>query len=694
MMNKTELNQYINRKITTAEAAEINDYTYVVKSITKGNMNIHYVYDAKFISECDNLAKTIVFETKDEVLQFVRTQQNTLTGNTLKEKWTDARISNNYYFENYNGYVLDTQDYDNGAKSLLGSIEQRQVELKRLQLENKHNNEKSKIDKVMKTVPKLPSQFDKWVQEKVFQDYSYMYYKKSGKIISGYCTSCNSEVTLSSALHNEHGKCPKCKVRVEFKAEGKSKNISATTWFYIVQKAGENLVIRGFVGTKTNGADYKNPQYRYDEQLREFISPKGEYSVYEMNYYKNTLDYRWCDGIKYSFGNRWSKDAFMHSGSCYVYSRNLSSVIKNTVWQYSGLVEFMKHMEYKGRPCSYLIDYLKHPVIESLSKVGLVRMVKQIINSSYLLLNEDFDLTKSNFVEALKLKKRWIKQIIEMNIDFSELRTYRTLMEIYSFTDSKGEIVEPTYSSNQLKLVVQRFNPTTLKMIHDRNISITKACNYTTKQLKLFTEEGIKTPSPTEVGRLWYDYLDMTEKTTTAARLANRDIEEFPLFPKNIKQAHDEAMETFRDTKFEIHNHNIKQRSSGWDKYVYSNEKYTMVLPKDAYDLINESNALKHCVKLYADRVADGRTLILFVRDNENLDKPLYTLEYSEKKLEQVQFKGKSNSRPEDQAIQFVTEWEAVIKDRLLNAEKSKFDNQWKEMSKKNNTIKQEVKTA
>ena len=68
---------------------------------------------------------------------------------------------------------------------------------------------------------------------------------------------------------------------------------------------------------------------------------------------------------------------------------------------------------------------------------------------------------------------------------------------------------------------------------------------------------------------------------------------------------------------------------------------YTFVLPKELQELKAEGKALSHCVGTYADRVAGGKTVIVFVRQKEKIDNPLYTLEISDGKI--VQLRGMKN---------------------------------------------------
>ncbi len=59
----------------------------------------------------------------------------------------------------------------------------------------------------------------------------------------------------------------------------------------------------------------------------------------------------------------------------------------------------------------------------------------------------------------------------------------------------------------------------------------------------------------------------------------------------------------------------------------FANDKLMIVVPRNAMDLTHEGNMLGHCVGNYAERVATGESIILFVRRVEDPDKPYFTLE-------------------------------------------------------------------
>lgn len=129
---------------------------------------------------------------------------------------------------------------------------------------------------------------------------------------------------------------------------------------------------------------------------------------------------------------------------------------------------------------------------------------------------------------------------------------------------------------------------------------------------------------------------------------------DFRILPKNFKQAHDDVVKAYNDMKDEqkrIEFANQLEKLLGLEQTIGN---YTFVLPKELQELKAEGKALSHCVGSYADRVARGETVIVFVRQKEKVDNPLYTLEIRGGKI--VQLRGKRNRDAEADA------WEASKK--------------------------------
>lgn len=54
---------------------------------------------------------------------------------------------------------------------------------------------------------------------------------------------------------------------------------------------------------------------------------------------------------------------------------------------------------------------------------------------------------------------------------------------------------------------------------------------------------------------------------------------------------------------------------------------FILKIAESQEDLNVESSVLGHCVRTYGNRVAEGKTIIYFIRREENPDEPYYTLE-------------------------------------------------------------------
>lgn len=59
----------------------------------------------------------------------------------------------------------------------------------------------------------------------------------------------------------------------------------------------------------------------------------------------------------------------------------------------------------------------------------------------------------------------------------------------------------------------------------------------------------------------------------------------------------------------------------------YSESDYSILVPKELSELEIEGNVLHHCVGSYKENVAEGKEYILFLRENNNLNTPFYTID-------------------------------------------------------------------
>ncbi|MCD8106199.1 MAG: PcfJ domain-containing protein [Lachnospiraceae bacterium] len=97
-------------------------------------------------------------------------------------------------------------------------------------------------------------------------------------------------------------------------------------------------------------------------------------------------------------------------------------------------------------------------------------------------------------------------------------------------------------------------------------------------------------------------------------------------------------------------------------------EAFKVLTPTTAWDLINESNHLHHCVKIYSETVASGKTYILFLRRREDPETPFATMEVlpsctepgrisARRRPTLVQLKAVNNTKAPIEAQKFVRRW-------------------------------------
>ena len=163
-----------------------------------------------------------------------------------------------------------------------------------------------------------------------------------------------------------------------------------------------------------------------------------------------------------------------------------------------------------------------------------------------------------------------------------------------------------------------------------------------------------------EQGNLYDDYL----RAIKALKLDLNDTKN--IYPKEFHRMHDLRAAEYasymakQDEKRRAKLYkDFAEKCKEYQVFAYTGQKYSIIIPTVVPDLVKEGNALSHCVGRmgYDKKVAEGVSLIAFVRKNEELDKPFVTVEYrfDEKKLRQCY--GESDSKPAQEVIFFVDEW-------------------------------------
>lgn len=142
----------------------------------------------------------------------------------------------------------------------------------------------------------------------------------------------------------------------------------------------------------------------------------------------------------------------------------------------------------------------------------------------------------------------------------------------------------------------------------------------------------------------------------------NKSVADLPVYPKNLPMAFIDGFESqkrvdemknssdssliwtysgnFRLT--DLFNIPIKDvENTKENKVLKINREFSMVLPMTSGEFIKEGADLKHCASIYFNIVKLGKAIVLMLRSNKDIDKPLYTIEIDPDFNKVIQVSGK-----------------------------------------------------
>ena len=163
--------------------------------------------------------------------------------------------------------------------------------------------------------------------------------------------------------------------------------------------------------------------------------------------------------------------------------------------------------------------------------------------------------------------------------------------------------------------------------------------------------------------RYYIDYLRLMEQ-------CNVPINDTNACPRNLFQAHDHLVELNnaleREREAQAKRNRDRELKNKFDELNKTRNYMEMeinglkfILPKRASDIVKEGSVLHHCVSTYVDRHASGTTTIVFIRNSEEPNKPLYTMEFCKKEI--VQIRAKYNQNPPKEVLDAAEIWRKKV---------------------------------
>lgn len=573
-----------------------------------------------------------------------------LTYDYDEDKWRTGKVDCLSYGEYAHYYSVgkycgkDSEkiiiDYlDNEKKTPYESVFYFQSSVLEENLKRQHRKITDRIDAAMELVPELPKDFDRWIDETAMINSRYIYYHYSKSVKEGYCTHCKRMVTITKPHHNSTGTCKCCKSKITYKAIKKAAKVRDEGYATIFQRTKEGFVMRYFEILMIY-EDFTKPLRYVTEAIR--IMYDKNFSIvgeYEFTEFKNTGVHRWCNW-EYRGYNR-TRDEYKST----LYDTNLKKVFEGTEYQYSCIDIFAKGL--KGErfyPSEYLKMYSRHKYIEYLVKLKLLRLTKELIRNDYC--HSEVNNYGKRIHEVLKVTKEQVKVLCEMNATTTELRVLQ-----------KANGAGVKVSKDQIRWIAENIGRNDL-INYMRFTTPHKMIKYLKEQAKHIKMNNLQAD--------YYDYLDACEKLGYSLRNS------FILYPKNFKEAHDLALAEWQQKKERIDKMKEDERDKEMELiaerlvkiYAMKDKHFSIRIPWTCGEIKKEGQTLHHCVGSYIDKVLRQETVILFIRENENIDKPFYTMEVKGEMIVQVRGKNNCSTTPEVQA--FVDKFKRKILDSLI----------------------------
>lgn len=170
--------------------------------------------------------------------------------------------------------------------------------------------------------------------------------------------------------------------------------------------------------------------------------------------------------------------------------------------------------------------------------------------------------------------------------------------------------------------------------------------------LYLFREtkltQGIN--SAIESGTYLRDYVKMSHELDV----------EYEKYPKSLKKVHDIVTMNYNVIMKDVNEVDKFKKAvevPSYKELEYKNkkEKYVIVAPNEPNDLVREGNELSHCVASYVKDVIAQKCKIFFLREKEDIDSPVATIEVRGYNIRQA--RGYRNRMVDSEQKKFIKQW-------------------------------------
>ena len=618
-----------------------------VRIIDHHKILVLYFYSKEQLLHGETGPEWTIFHSRDDYITLERKEDGTTA-------WRTAS------FENLNGwgfsskcafYTLEDDErvkvfFGKQGKSGFSVLYSAQTDIMRQRTLLRQRKRELATLARMEAISALPRGIDTWLSREIMPAYFFYDYVKGKKAVKGVCSACGKEVEMAGAKHNAKGTCPRCKREVTMKSKGRKGRIFDNEIYQVIQNTGAGeIAVRIFKAYFYYPKDGILPEKSCYETARVFMWQDQNGKMSSESYYhsdKGILT-RWKPGDRPKPFGYWYY--YYENEKCgHVYCRNLPRALEGTPWQYCPLTDFYEHYHTQMELDCFFRAYLEHPRFEHLIKVGFYQLACDM--AYHRTYHNILDETKDRTHQILGVKVEDIPFLRKIEVDWETLETYQK----YCSRNLKGrqELIlwEKEHKNGiDLENMLEYMTPHKLmRYVEEQQVLLSRK-----------TSGGIgRYSSMQDVLREYRDYLDMCAKQNYDMRNS------FVLYPKDLQESHDKET---RRLKLKANAKVRRQFKAVYKRiahqYDFELDGMKIMYPVTPSDLVAEGHALHHCVGRYADSVAKGGCIILFLRNCEDETKPFYTIEINGTRI--VQVRGMKNSAPTQKVEKYIKRWEKEV---------------------------------
>ena len=360
--------------------------------------------------------------------------------------------------------------------------------------------------------------------------------------------------------------------------------------------------------------------------------------------------------INYSISCHLDKQGNQTFINHYLFMMNKLSSFKNMgqVWLYENMVKnISQYLIFKNDDFYYLS--------EKMAKVNIG--IDNILYQIHPLYTNNWNIIDNPKLNGVN--KKYVDMFPEdVNVDIlSQMYSHDKIGPngmniIYEFVELVKKI-NPNLSFNvvvQIYYVIDEINITPKNLVNylAKNIFYNSSSFY-----ELMRHLGASISSLYKI----YDTIEMAKQLGYEV---NKDI------LNNVEILHDEYSQQILELRHKENEENfIKECKNNLELLNYEplSEKYTIIAPLERKDLDNEGRNMRNCVASYYNKVASGKSKILFMRQREFVDKSYITVEFN-KHNNAVQFYRKANRAVSQEEESFIREWEYNIQNNIRTIER------------------------